>query len=101
MTNWIKVAATADVAPGHIKPVVADGTPLVLANVSGTLYAFEETCPHKGAPFAEGMLKGNELVCLWHGWRFDLCTGKAVRGNQDARTYPVKVENDEVFVAVA
>lgn len=101
MSHWVKVASVSDLLPGKKKSVRANQEVITLVNVDGNFYALEAFCPHMGAPLAEeGILKGNLLTCGWHGWRFDVCTGRAVRGDQVAKTYPVKVEQNEVYVLV-
>jgi len=32
---------------------------------------FEDRCPHRGAPLSQGRVRGAELACAYHGWRFD------------------------------
>ena len=98
MSEWIKIAAVGDLEPGKKKMVQAGALCLTLVNVEGAYYAIEDTCPHMGAPLAQGLLKGNLLTCGWHGWRFDVCTGKAVRGDDGLKTWQVKVEGEEIFV---
>ena len=40
------------------------------------------------------------LHCPWHGWEFDITTGKALFGTDKARliTYPVSVEQGQVCI---
>jgi len=43
---------------------------------------------------------GCMLTCHWHNWKFDLKTGAALclPATVGVRTYPVKTENEQVFV---
>jgi nitrite reductase/ring-hydroxylating ferredoxin subunit len=40
------------------------------------------------------------IACAWHGWEFDVRTGRAVWGKPSfrVRTYPVRVETGRVRV---
>ena len=40
---------------------------------SGALCAFEDSCPHRLLPLSMGYLKGDHLVCKYHGLEFDPC----------------------------
>jgi len=101
--NWFKVAATSDVQPGHGIMVIADEELIALFNVDGVFYAIDDACPHQGAPLSEGVLKGCVTVCPWHGAEFDVTNGKLLGGpgGGNVRTYPVKIDGEDVWVDVA
>lgn len=86
----IKVARMDELKPGTCKVVTANGRDLALCNVGGTLYATDNTCPHKGGPLGEGELDGAHITCPWHGWQFDVTTGQC-KHNPAARVGTVKV----------
>ena len=83
-------------------PVEVDGEPVCLAKVDGCIYAFTDNCTHISGPLNEGELDGEVLTCPWHGAQFNVKTGKVLRGpaRQDIATYPVKVEDNAVFVSL-
>ena len=67
---WHPVAYTADVAEA---PRGADllGCPLVLWRDSrGAVHAFDDLCVHRGTALSLGQVRGDELVCAYHGWRY-------------------------------
>ncbi|MCH2203684.1 MAG: nitrite reductase (NAD(P)H) small subunit, partial [Fuerstiella sp.] len=45
---------------------------------------------------------GEILRCPWHGWQFDLSTGRSLVDPERTRvrSYPVRVEQDRVLVAL-
>ena len=100
MSNWIKVASEADIPDGSSKQVEVGGEPVALFNVAGTIRAVHNTCLHRGGPLAEGDVNGEIVTCPWHGWQYDVTTGQC-RTNPAAklRTFAVKVEAGEIFVA--
>ncbi|GHC82490.1 hypothetical protein GCM10007079_23450 [Nocardiopsis terrae] len=57
-----------------------EGVPVVVARTQGSVYALLGTCPHMGAPLAEGELTDGCLRCPWHGSEFRLDGGTVVHG---------------------
>ena len=80
-----------------------DGSPRVaLANVNGEVFAFEDRCPHLGAPLSRGEMRGRMLVCPWHGWMIDIPTGQVMGGRGRAVTpCSVRVRKGRIEVASA
>jgi 3-phenylpropionate/trans-cinnamate dioxygenase ferredoxin subunit len=82
-------------------------------NVNGTFHALRNQCPHQQAPLCRGQIKGlltaddpdhvrltrpgEILRCPWHGWEFDIPTGRSVFNPHKVRvrSYEVTVEPDE------
>jgi 3-phenylpropionate/trans-cinnamate dioxygenase ferredoxin component len=99
---FTRVAAVEEVPPGTGKQVTVNGRKLAVFNVNGTFYAIEDTCTHRGAPLSEGECDGTEVICPWHGARFDLVSGSAL--SAPARTgvqaYLVQVVGNDVQVDV-
>ena len=99
MSNWIKVADVSELKPGESKVVVADGLELALFNVEGKFYATDSICPHQGGPLGEGILEGPLVTCPWHGWRFDVTTGKSpVIPTAKVKIFDCVVEGNDVKV---
>lgn len=47
------------------------------------------------------MLKKPAIICPWHGWAFFLEDGKSdVMDFMTQKTYPVKVEDGELYVQI-
>jgi nitrite reductase/ring-hydroxylating ferredoxin subunit len=44
--------------------------------VEGRPVAAPSFCPHLLGPLFQGTQSGSEVVCPWHGWRFDLNDGR-------------------------
>ena len=99
MSEFVRVATTADIPPGHGIVAEANGTPLAIFNVDGTIHAINNTCCHRDGPLGEGELEGNIVTCPWHGWRYNVTTG-ACLNNPTAKVeaYQVKIEGTDVKV---
>ena len=101
MPDFVKVANLDEVPPGEMKIVEVDGEEIVVANVDGAIFAFNNTCTHRGGPLGEGLLMGDVVECPFHGGQFNVRTGEVVSAppEEPVQTYAVQVEVDEIKVA--
>lgn len=99
---FVKVAQVDEIPPGGLLRVEVEGTLICLANVEGRIYAVNDDCPHIGGALSDGELAGCVLTCPVHLARFDVRDGRVLRGpaRDDVPCYAVRVEGDEVYVAV-
>ena len=68
---WHPVANVADLGDAPLAVQLLD-EPLVLwRDAAGVAHAFADRCPHRGARLSLGCVRGGELECAYHGWRFD------------------------------
>src|SRR6185436_787233 len=98
IVEYVTVARLGDVAPGEVRLVVAGERQYALANIDGTLHALDNNCPHNGGPLARGVLNGQQLTCPWHGWTWDVTSGRNCWPGSDWRALrvPVRVVGDEI-----
>jgi cytochrome P450/nitrite reductase/ring-hydroxylating ferredoxin subunit len=98
--QWRKAAKVSDVRAERPTAAVVDGTELVLVRRGDTLRAYDARCPHQGTLLTEGEIRGQDLVCRGHGYRFDVVTGECKeRGkNLCLRSYPTKTDGGDVLV---
>lgn len=102
MPNWIRVAAVADCPPGRSLEVVAGDRVCAIFNVDGTFHALDGVCPHQGGPLGKGVLQGTTVTCPWHGWQFDVCSGRHLLSQTLVQPrFPVRVEGDSILVDIA
>jgi renierapurpurin 18,18'-hydroxylase len=70
--HWYAVAWAKDIAPGQILPVELWQQEIALYRTSsGQIQAVEDSCPHKGVALHKGKIKGNAILCPYHGWAFE------------------------------
>ena len=100
MAEFVTVAKASDLADGELRRFEVGGTPVAVADVGGTLYAFGNTCTHQGCSLAQGELDGTTVTCPCHGSRFDVTSGAVVRGpaREPVASYAVRVEGKEIQV---
>ncbi|WP_308633995.1 Rieske (2Fe-2S) protein [Paenibacillus silvisoli] len=127
------IGAVAEFPAGTRRMLVVEGRPIGVFNVNGTYYALKNSCPHQGAPLCVGTVtgmtlpsapgeyrygrEGEILRCPWHGWEFDITTGKSIfdphkclvktydvtieaEALPEVETYPVTVESGTIVVHV-
>jgi len=83
-------------------PFTICGEKITLIRDAGKAYALHNRCPHRGVPLSEGDQQFPGTVsCPYHGWTFDLPTGKLaavitdgpgcrLTGKVEVRTYAVE-----------
>jgi nitrite reductase/ring-hydroxylating ferredoxin subunit len=130
------IAPLRDFPAGSRKLVDVKGRAIAVFNVNGEFFALANRCPHQGGSLIQGQQvglieasepgcyrysrRGEIIRCPWHGWEFDLRTGKSwcepdrvrarqfavsiaagaklVEGPYVAETFPVRVEDDYVVL---
>lgn len=99
-----------ELPPGHKKIVQIGKKSIGVFNIAGEFFALLNVCPHQLAPLCEGRIcgysppsevgefkwerEGEIIRCPWHGWEFDIKTGKSIFNPHGVRTasYPVQLE---------
>ena len=99
MQDFVKVATLSEVPAGTAKAVDLRGTPIALYNVGGSIYATTNSCPHRGGPLGEGELDNSVITCPWHGFQYEVSTGKCQTNPAlSIPCFAVKVEGQDILV---
>jgi nitrite reductase/ring-hydroxylating ferredoxin subunit len=100
MAETVRIEHATLPAEGQAVRVMANGTPVAIFRVGGTLYALDARCTHVGGPLDQGSIVGTEVTCPWHRSVFDVRDGKVVRGpaTRPATCYRVRTEGDALLV---
>ena len=80
-----------------------NGTVIAVArDENGHVHAVNDTCTHANVSLSEGELDGCTLECWLHGSRFNMVTGEpsGPPATIPVAVYPVKIDGDDVYVAV-
>src|SRR5258705_13311273 len=79
MAQEVEVGLAAELTPG----VVRGAGRYAVGNAGGELFAVTRHCRHLRADLANGSIDSEGcLVCPWHGAKYDVSTGRMVRGPQ-------------------
>ena len=110
------VCEVAELPPGDRKIVRVNGRSVGVFNIDGEYHAVRNACPHHGAPLCQGEITGTMLPsepdqyvwgmdnrvirCPWHGYEFDINTGRALYDPDELRVkiYEVTVEDGHVVL---
>jgi nitrite reductase (NADH) small subunit len=105
-----------ELEPGQRRIVAIGGRSIGVIRTEDAIYAIRNVCPHQGAELCRGGVGGTMLPsdaheyvfgmhdrvlrCPWHGWEFDLETGRSVfdPDNVRVRSYPVSIEDGSIVV---
>lgn len=98
----IYAGKSSDFTEGIFRPVWIGEHCLGVGILSGRIVAFLSECPHRGAQLLQGKFHGNVISCPWHGWEFDLRTGRGLTNpHAQLERFPVSVEADgKVYVEI-
>ena len=89
MAKWTDIGAKEDF--GTKTCVTAGKVPLVICQVEGGWHGIVNVCPHAGLPLGEGDLTGKVLTCPFHGYAYDVTSGKNIDYADDVPADAVQV----------
>jgi nitrite reductase (NADH) small subunit len=94
-----RAAKQDEIPAGQIREFQVAGKAVAIANLDGKLFAINSVCLHHGGPLGEGILDGSVVSCPWHGWQYDVTTGKLTQQpGTGVDCYRVELRGSEVFV---
>ena len=99
---YLRACPLADVPEEGAVGVEVRGVPVALVRAGGELFALHDVCSHEEIPLSEGGIYDHTVECWLHGSCFDLRTGKPTGppATEPVATYPVRIQGDEVYVAL-
>lgn len=104
---WHVVYRSADLGEGEVRKVRLLGEDLAIWRWQGRVMAWMDLCIHRGARLSMGWVENGQIVCPYHGWRYD-CDGRCtyIPAHPDlpvpekARTFTYHAEDRYGFVWV-
>lgn len=84
--GWMRLPIAAPPQPGEVIAVAVGNLRLaVWSAADGSVQAWDDRCPHRGALLSAGRVRDGQLVCGKHGWRFDVY-GRRIAPREAGRT---------------
>lgn len=95
----IDLGALANFTEGKPERVTASDRAMLVVRRGDDVYALRDLCPHQGDDIRMERT-GEVVVCPWHGWEFNVQTGRSLCDPQKTRvrSYVTRVEHGRVFV---
>jgi nitrite reductase/ring-hydroxylating ferredoxin subunit len=116
---WVDIGCLADFPEGRATVITVDRRALGLIRWHDKVFALRSVCPHQSGPLCEGPVRPYldadlpssnvaidddrpVIACPWHGWEFDVQTGRLVTGGPErVRTFPVEIREERVLLNFA
>jgi 3-phenylpropionate/trans-cinnamate dioxygenase ferredoxin component len=97
-----RACALSDLPAEGALGVEVNGKPVCVVRTGGEVFALRDVCSHEEVPLSEGEIYDHTVECWLHGSCFDLRTGKPTGppATKPVATYQVKIDGDDVFVAL-
>jgi 5,5'-dehydrodivanillate O-demethylase len=89
---WIAVGRSEDLAAGEAKPIrIMSEDYALYRGASGKAQVIAYHCPHRGAQMHLGWVEGDDIRCVYHGWKFD-CAGQCLEQPAEEAGFARKVK---------
>jgi len=99
MQQRVRVASVTDVPAGSGLEVTVAGRVIAVFQIDGSFFAIDGICAHAGGPVGEGELNGCVVTCPWHGWQYDVSTGRhCLTDSISQQSFPTSVDGDDIYV---
>lgn len=101
--KWIDACAAGDIENEDVIRFDHEGLTFAIYRTEDDRYfATAGLCTHEAVHLSGGLVMGTIIECPKHNGRFDFTSGKAKGAPVcvDLRTFPVKVEDDRVYVQI-
>jgi len=88
---WMAVYRSQDLPKGQAKPIrIMSEDYALYRGESGQAQVIDYRCPHRGAQMHLGWVEGNDIRCIYHGWKYD-CTGQCIEQPAEDSSFAQKV----------
>lgn len=97
---WVDVCAVGDTQEGLAKiAVLPGGDRVAVFRQNGKLSAISNACAHQNGPLGEGRIIDCLVTCPWHGFQYDVTTGRSPAPfTEKVPTYNIRIAGEVVQV---
>jgi nitrite reductase/ring-hydroxylating ferredoxin subunit len=97
--NWVPLASIEEVPEGKATLVPHERREILIFHLGDEWTAYDNTCPHAGAPIFSEHFDGQCVTCTYHGLRFRASDGVCPdAAGWELERFPVRVEEGRVLV---
>ena len=100
--NWVLVGSTSELEVEEVIRFDHDNKTFCVYQLEDGYYATDGICTHEAVHLEDGLVMDGEIECPMHQGIFNIKTGKAAGPPVciDLQIYPVKVEEDKIFIKI-
>jgi 3-phenylpropionate/trans-cinnamate dioxygenase ferredoxin component len=100
---YTRVCPLAEIPAEGAAGFEIDGEPVCVIRTGGEIFALRDVCSHAEVPLSEGEVYDHTVECWLHGSCFDVRTGAPTGppASEAVPVYPVKIDGDDVYVAIS
>jgi 5,5'-dehydrodivanillate O-demethylase len=89
---WIAIDLSQNLKPGQAKPIrIMSEDYALYRGAAGRAQVIAYRCPHRGAQMHLGWVEGDDIRCVYHGWKFD-CSGQCLEQPAEEAGFARKVK---------
>jgi nitrite reductase/ring-hydroxylating ferredoxin subunit len=98
--EFVKIGSLNNFPEGSKMKVHVNGEDVLVANLSGKIYAIGNTCTHRSCSLSDGEIEDTTIICPCHHGRFEIATGKVIGPPPkiDVAVYEVQLQGSDVLV---
>ena len=106
-----KVCNSEELPNNSMKVINVQGSDILVCRFDERLFAFNNSCPHRGASLSKSDIKGTRIICYMHDFEYDLNNGKLVHipnkwkdhnpnwtNSKNLLLFPVSEKNGEIYL---
>lgn len=97
--KWVEIASLEEIKDKKLVRVDND-LEILLVRIKDSVFAVENRCSHDEKTLSDGKIIEKTIECRYHGAKFDLETGKALKmpAVTPINIFKTKIENGKIFV---
>jgi len=97
-TVWVEAGNIAELENGQLYPKEIADKNILLCKIDHKVFAVLNACLDSVLPMQFGKLEGYQLICPWHGCRYDVRNGNCLdKPNEKLPTFRIAVERTGIF----
>jgi phenylpropionate dioxygenase-like ring-hydroxylating dioxygenase large terminal subunit len=112
LNHWYPALFSSELGENDVKGITICGVPLLLRRVDGTVHVLRDQCVHRGVRMSirPMCLTGDTITCWYHGYTYNLETGKLetiiaapddeIVGTTGIQVFPCQEVNGIIYVFV-
>ena len=101
-SNWYFVKNTDGIEDEDVIRFDHEDKTFCIYKLEDGFYATDGICTHEAVHLEDGLVMDDEIECPMHQGAFNIKSGKAISppACDDLKTYPVKVEENKIYIQI-